>query len=500
MGLYSRLTSYLRTDTGYDGATFKRPFRNWFPSIGSPDGEIIKDLHTLRIRCRDLYRNNAIARGAIKLMISSVIGRGIKPQCVPDREVIRKYYGWNKKKSDEFFNDLETTVEKRFKKWAESKESDSRGQRNFYENQSLAFNSFLQSGEVFAAIPLKEFTNKMFRVRVGLIEADQVQSPLQQYNTRENRDGLVTTNDGTPVGAYINMNQEVYPYQFQYTPFIGSNSGRKLLLHLYRADRPGQSRGVPFLASVIQVLKHLEDYKKSELIRAKVVSYFSVFIKSNNGNAIDSNNIVPESGEQSTESANAEGRDYTLAPASVHLLEPTEEIEFASPGNISQNYGPFSESLMIEIGMSLGIPYEKLRRYYKSTYTAARGSNLDHKKEIQVFRNWFTSEFCRPYYREFFTDEVARGKIDCPGFFENVELREAYLESTWTGDAYDMLDPTKELEAAIRRVEKKMSNMTDETAAVTGGDYSSNLQVLAREKQMRKENGLDDTVNIGDGT
>lgn len=481
---------WLRTATGYDSAKFNRAFRNWRPSFGSPDGEIIKDLPTLRARSRDLYKNNAVARGAIRLMVSNVVGRGLKLQAAVDRDVIQKYFGWSNDDAAIFFNKLETRIESRFRLWAESKESDARGQRTFYENTALAFNSVLQSGEVFATLPIRQHANKMFRLRVGLIEADQVQSPTGGYYDRRNRDGLVTAPDGTPLGIYVNRNQETYPYEYEYIPFFGKHSGRPMVLHLYKADRPGQSRGVPFLAPVIQVLKHLEDYKKSELIRAKVVSYFSVFIKSPNPHALDGNGIVSKD-EQDSESVAAEGKDYTLSPGVVMQLGPGEEVQFANPGNISSNYGPFSESLNIEIGMALGIPYEILRRYFAASYSATRGAVVEFQKEVRVSREWLEFEWCAPIYREWLTEEVLSGAIDMPGFFTNMELQTAYLGSTWTGEAMGLIDATKEIQASDMRVAGGYSNKTEETAALTGGDYSRNLIILKREAEMRKIYGLD---------
>jgi lambda family phage portal protein len=477
-------STWLRTARGYDGAKKTRAFRSWFPSFGSPDGEIIQDLPTLRARSRDLYRNNPVARGAIDLMVSNVVGRGLRQQCAIDREVIQKYTGWDDDTTNNYLNSLEIQIEKDFARHAESKESDYRGQRNFYENIELAFKTKLTSGEAFCLLPMRRG-----KISLCVIEADQVQSPYNQFHTRTNRDGIETEPDGTPIAIHVNKNQETYPAEFERILIKGEHSKRTQVIHLYNADRPGQTRGVPFLAPVIQLLKHLDEYRKSELIRAKVVSLFSVFIRSQNPNALNENTITEP--EQDDSSVDSEGRDFKLAPGSVHQLLPGEDINFANPGNISSNYTPLAESIYTEIGMALRTPMEILRRYYSSSYSAARGSKADYKKEIMIERQKLELGLCVPYYAEWFTEQVLAGRYYVPGFWQSKDIQAAYVGSTWEGDAMGMIDPQKEIDASNLLVQYGYSNKTEETASITGGDYMRNLVILNREKEMRKHYGLD---------
>lgn len=61
---------FLKSGRGYSGAGYLRAFRDWVVSFGSPDGEILKDIKLIRARSRDLYKNNAIGRGAIDVLVS----------------------------------------------------------------------------------------------------------------------------------------------------------------------------------------------------------------------------------------------------------------------------------------------------------------------------------------------------------------------------------------------------------------------------------------------
>lgn len=488
---FSRVAGFLRAASGYTGAQVSRFFRNWKPSFGSPDGEIIYDLPLLRARCRDLYRNNAIARGAIKVKAANVVGRGLKMQCAIDRETITEYLGWDLAQVDEYFDALEDRVERDFATWAESKDSDSKRQRNFYENQMLAYISREQSGEVFTAFPYRKRGGRN-QLTVQLFEADQVQSPTHGYSSRIDRDGIVLDDCGQPIGAWVNYNQEVFPGEFKFIPFYGRQSGRPLLLHLYTADRPGQTRGVPALAPVVTTLKHLDDYKRSELIRAKVVSYFTTFVTSPKAEPLYTGIGL---GNQDESEKPRTGEDYEMGPGAVMHLQEGEDVKFANPGNVSSNYAPFADSLMIEIGMALSIPYEILRRYFGASYSASRGAKAEFQKEVLIDRDWMELNFCIPIYREWFIEQVLSGRYQLPGFWASREVQNAYLGSTWTGEAMGLIDPTKEIEAANMKVEAGYSNRTEETAALTGGDYRRNLIILRKEKKLRARLGLDEPVS-----
>jgi len=75
---------------GYQGASHDRNLRTWVYSRGkrTADEEILPDLQILRERSRDLYRNSTVGRGAIKTVVSNVIGSGLKLQANIDREFL----------------------------------------------------------------------------------------------------------------------------------------------------------------------------------------------------------------------------------------------------------------------------------------------------------------------------------------------------------------------------------------------------------------------------
>ena len=60
----------------------------------------------------------------------------------------------------------------------------------------------------------------------------------------------------------------------------------------------------------------------------------------------------------------------------------------------------------------------------------------------------------------------------------------------WNGPAQGMIDPGKVVDAAEKRIAIGISTRQQETTAMTGGDFDSNVVQLAREEQMMREAGL----------
>ena len=57
-----------------------------------------------------------------------------------------------------------------------------------------------------------------------------------------------------------------------------------MALHLKDKTRPGQTRGVPYLAPVIELIKQLGRYTDAEVMAAVVSGMFTVFVHNETGN------------------------------------------------------------------------------------------------------------------------------------------------------------------------------------------------------------------------
>lgn len=474
-------------NTGYSNSganKAKKAMRGWSFKGGSVKEDIEDNLETLTQRSRDLYMNTPLATGALKTIRTNAIGAGL----ILNSQIDREFLGLSEEEADAW----ETNVEREFSLWANSLMADAMQMHNFFELQQVAFLSFLTSGEVFTLLPYRAHKAHWYSLRVQLLESDRVSQP--SGNHPEIFSGVELGKHGEVVAYHI---CNVHPLatsagqkKWVRIEKFGRHTGRQNVLHLMESERPEQRRGVPILAPVIESLKQLDRYSEAELMAALVSSLMTVFIETSE----DDDGSGPLPGEGVAESEQIDAADpmsVELAPGSVIALAPGEKANTSNPARNNASFDPFVTAILRQVGAALELPYEVLVKHFMSSYSASRAALLEAWKMFKTRREFMASRFCQPIYEEWLTEAILIGRIHAPGFLENPLIRAAYAQSEWNGPSQGQLDPLKEVNAAIKRVEAGFSTRARETSEMTGGDYWRNHNQRVIEEQARREAGLD---------
>lgn len=470
----------------YTGGSLSRPaLKNWNPYSGDANADTIYDLPTLRTRSRDLSRNAPIGGAAINTVVSNVIGTGLSMKLNPDT----KYLGMSDEQADEWKRE----VEAEWLLWCGSTNCDASRTMNFYGVQSLALRSMLESGDVVALTPAIKKKNFPYSLAIQLIEADRLSNEGRKADTQTMVAGVKIDQDGSAVSYSISKQ---HPGSLKKTLIdwvevdaYGKN-GRKNVLHLFDKRRPGQVRGVPYLAPVIEHLKQLSRYSEAELQAAVISAAFAVFIKMD-PEAFQSL-FEGESSERYLKSAQSWNGEVSMDMESskvVNLL-PGEEPVSPDLGRPNANFDPFFLSMIKQVGATLEIPFEVLIKHFSSSYSASRAAMLDFWRIVRIRRDFMATNFCEPIKDLWFEEAVAIGRVKAPGFFSDIRIRQAYTRCTWVGDSPGSIDPEKEVNAAQKRIDLGISTREKESIAYDGGDWEANHKQLAKEQAMRKEDDL----------
>ena len=264
----------------------------------------------------------------------------------------------------------------------------------------------------------------------------------------------------------------------------GEKTGRRNILHIMNRERIGQVRGVPFLAPVIDTIKQLGRYTEAEVLAAVINGLFTVFIeKESASDDVPFGESIPEEMQVDQEDENS----IELAPGAVIDLGEGEKANMVNPGRPNPNFDPFVIAVLKQIGAALEIPYEILIMAFSSNYSASRAAILEFFKVVKMYRAWFVADFCQPIYEEWLSEAVAKGRIKAPGFFTDPIIKDAYCSAEWTGPSAGQLDPTKEVEAAEKRVQGGYSTREREARELTGTDFYKNIKQRKREEELLKE-------------
>lgn len=486
---HARLTARLQSGMvgamlgGYVGTSRSdRALSGWRTAVGSPDTDILTDLQTLRDRSRWLARNSPLGGGAINTTVTNVVGGGLKLQARIDRTVL--------KMSEEQADAWEALVEREFSLFA--KHCDAMRVLQFGRLQEVAFRSALESGDVFAVLPYIAKPISPYGLSVQLIEADRVTNPDNKQDAKEIAGGVERDQYGAPIAYYI---QNTHPGEIfamgartEWTKVraYGDASGRRQVIHLLKVIRPGQVRGVPFLAPVIRELKQISRYTDAELMAAVISGMLTVFVKSDSGG---DSPLSPMSPTEETGAA-AGDADIKLGNGAVVGLAPGEDITTVNPSRPNANFDPFFEAIVKQIGLSLEIPKEVLLKHFTASYSAARAALLEAWKFFRNRREWLAESFCQPIYEAFLEEAIANDRIPAPGYFSDPIIREAYCRAEWIGPAKGMINEKDEVEAAGLRIQYRLSTLDRETSELTGGDWETNIRQQQKEQRMLAEAGL----------
>jgi lambda family phage portal protein len=475
---------------GYSGAKYNRPgLAAWNPTPSDAEGDINGDLPVLRARARDLVRNAPLASGAINTMVTNVVGTGLSVQPAPDAE----YLGITEQQADEWSRN----ALREFRGWAETTACDVTRTQNFFGLQSLTFRSALESGDVLALLPMVERTGSPYRISLQIVEADRLCNPDGKTDTATLAEGIESDGYGAPVAYHI---CRVHPGSFhnrkarewdRVTAF-GGITGRRNVLHLFDRRRPGQTRGVPILAPVIEPLKQLQRYTDAELQAAVIAGMFAVFVKMDPEAFHD---LFDQDGKsaylQSAMGWNGSLNNATLdgAGKAVNLL-PGESVESANPGRPNALFDPFCQAIIRQVGVALELPFEVLIKHFTASYSAARAALLDAWRFFRGRRDWMAMNFCQPVYEAWLEEAISIGRLSAPGFFADPAIRRAWCAATWIGDGPGSIDPEKEVKAAKLRIELGTSTIAAESILSDGVDWRVKHRQRVIENNARVADGL----------
>ncbi len=454
--------------TAYDAAGRGRRGRAWTPGRYGPNLVLLGSADQLQRRARDAVRNAGYADTAIDVLVTNLIGTGIKPKFnTPDAGLNRE------------LNQL-------WQAWTD--EADADGAFDFYGMQAVAVRSMVESGETFMR----------FRPRRP---SDGLSVPLQ-LQMLESEFCPFDKNEMVAGGGEIRMGIEVdaigrraaYWFYRQHPddkslarPVDGLLPVRvpaEGVAHLRQMRRPGQLRGEPWLTRALIKLKDLDAYDDAELLRKKTAALFAAFITRPSPDTDEDNPAIGEV----PDSEDADGGPIaTLEPGTVQLLEPGEEIKFAEPADVGGQYDTFMAWQLRSIAVNAGILYEQLTGDYSKindrTYRAAVG---EFRRRITMLQHGLVVfQFCRPVGEQFLNAAYASGAISPPAGMDDRAARKVL----WVPQAWPYLHPLQDVQANKMARDAGFTS-SKQIIAERGDDIEDVYREIAEEQAAEEALGL----------
>lgn len=428
----------------YTGAQLKKQDKYWNPVTTDADSEILPDLPRLRSRSRDLVQNNPWANAIVENIVFSVVGhKGIIPQVI----------GGTPRQNEKY--------EKQFKAYLENPQRiDITGHQDGYELQALCLRQFLICGESFNRYTFDR-ANRPQDVLLQFLEPDQIWSNRAEHNKNEIRGGIeVDIKTGKHVSYFVNRHPGGYGFdswKHKETRVLALD-----MCHVFDRKRPGQNRGAPLLAPVMEQLHDTGEYVTTEMVAARAAACLAVMIKRDHHA-----DIAEDSGGDRIES---------LHPGMIARLKKGESIEVVEPKRPGSHFAPFTQFQIRAIATGANLAYETISRDYSQVnYSSARIAKLAERAYYRYLQQLIIKHFCAPLAHEFQTLQMLRGKIS-----------RGVFKVRWLAPGFEWVDPNKEIQGQLAAITANLKTKSSVVAEL-GGDYEEIIAQRKKEIELEKE-------------
>ena len=450
----------------YDAAATNRHTSKHFINADNRDADslISVSLETLRNRVRYEIRNNCYAKGIVETKKNDIVGTGPRLQF--------------KSKSDTFNREIE-------KRWAEYCEvCDYSGKLKMSEILGLV-GSLQQdeSGESITVLQYEAGVSGEPALRLAVVEPDRLSTPyslagVQGINDQINQ-GISFDSAGRPTKYYIQKKHPGAKYIASGLTIGDYNViPADQVIHLYRQDRPGQSRGVPWLTPALPLFAQLRRYTLAVCDAAELAAVFAGIMKTSGQLTEDADDI------EALEAIEVERNALLTLPKGWDITQFKAEQP-------AQSYAEFKAEILNEIGRCLNMPYNVVAaNSAKYNYASGRLDWQIYFRFISTVQNWIAGKFLNRVLWAWLSEAIL-----IPGYLPAADLADLSIDSNtvgWYWPGTEHVDPKKEADAQAIRL-KNMTTTYAAEYARQGKDWERQFEQIATEKKKMTELGIKPT-------
>lgn len=401
----------------------------------------------LRNRARYEVANNSYARGIVLTLANDTIGTGPRLQMLTE---------------DDAGNSV---VEQAFSDWADAV--------GLAEKLRTMRMTRADSGEAFALLTNNPRLASPVSLDLKLVEADQVTTPVLYLPYPQPVDGIVFDDFGNPIEYHVLRRHPGDVYPLGSMPLAFDRIPAASVIHYFRADRPGQRRGIPDITPALPLFAQLRRYTLAVISAAESAANIAILMKTN----------APAGGEAAEVEPMTEMEFVpNMAVFTPEGWEPSQ-VKAEQPAT---TYEMFKREILNEIARCLNMPFN-VAAGNSSGYNYASG-RLDHQtyyKSIRVDQSQIESVILDHIFKAWLNEAVLiEGLLP-----QSLRAVNANFPHQWFWDGQEHVDPSKEADAQAKRLANNTTTLAYEYAR-QGRDWEAELRQRAKEVALMEELGL----------
>jgi lambda family phage portal protein len=454
----------------YTGASFGKQMRDWVAASTNQDAETRMALRALRNRSRDLARNNDYVVNALRIVQNNVIGQGVKMQAQASFSSSGRKANTSNKAANE-------AIETARNRWKRADNCHVAGQLTYEEITRLVILSVARDGEAIIRLVPQKFGTSPVPLALEVIEADHLDEEMngRARNGNEIRMGVEIDMWGRPVAYHLFQR---HPGDYQRgdrdrMPRIRVPASE--IIHLFRQDRAGQTRGLPWIASSVESMRHMTGVVQAEVIAARAAACQMGFIE------------TPEGQYEADDTDDDGSANLSFEPGTIRSLGAGEKFVSHAPARPAGLLEPFMRFMLRGVAAGFGVSYSSLGLDYgQANYSSSRLELLNERDNWRAIQAWFISAFEQRVYEAWLQASVLSGVLNLPFYEVRPEL---YDTPKWVARGWSWVDPAKEVRAYKEAV--RCGFMTQsEVIMYAGGEFDEFVVARQREIEANADAGL----------
>ncbi|MDF1801719.1 phage portal protein [Thalassovita sp.] len=413
-----RARAQASTLMNFDAASRGRRTYGWAGPGTSADAASGSSRARLRNLSRDMIRNRPLAVRGQFVTTGNVVGTGIMPsvdvpdgqEAAPAMQVLRDHL-------------LTPAI-------------DAYGVSALPALQWQVMNGVFSDGEILVRRRMRDLRFEpglKLPFQVQLLEADYLDETITSYGKNEVIDGIEYGPTGKAVAYHLFDQHPGDNRRITKGRFTSTRVPAQQILHIRRIDRPGQMRGVPWLAPVMMTLGELSDYQEAQILKQRIASLLSFFVTASDDNEVYSG----------TEMSN-------LEPGAVVGLKAGQEIVPSQPPKVD-GYEEFVREGIRRIATGLGLTYESFGDLMGVNFSSGRMGRMEMDRFIQVWQQQIIiAQFCVG---------ISRWTLEAwPLVRMSQNLPAPPTAINWTAPRRPLIDPSKEIKASVDEIKAGLNS------------------------------------------
>lgn len=432
-----------------------------------------RNLVRMRMRSRQLWMDNPYAKHFYRMLNANVIGpKGIRLQA-------------------QFMNDRgepdpsdRQLVETNWQRWGSRRHCSIDRKLSWAALQAMVLETVARDGEVL----VEKIRSPRFQLgpKLRVLEADHLDV---NYNDRLSNGHLIVMS--------VELDPNDMPVAYHLTDMHPGDRAdfsvrrrRRVpvdrMLHIFRAERPGQVRGMPWGHSALRGLNMMGKIQEAELIASLNEASKCFFYMTEDGASVaNMDELGPTDPEQEV---SAPDLVEEVEPGMGYELPEGVTVHEHDPQHPNSAFEAFNKMILQGVSSGWGVAYNSLANDLTGVnFSSIRSGKLEERDQWRMIQNWFAEQLHEEVYADWIEWNVAVGSLTTLPL-EKLETK--FMEVRWQARGWQWVDPLKDVKSSIDEYLLGTTTLT-EIAQAQGKDLHDIFRERKAELDLAKKIGIE---------